>query len=127
MQQAQQKDANSGRMYYPPASFREVAGGQSWARKGMGMISVYRPPEYLKDENGRPFEQNTTLLDIQKIKPKGSGKKGTAVMYYDTKKHRFYETLSDFIYAHEKRVNPPDEIQLTWSDIPEDLEREIPF
>lgn len=127
MQQAQQKDANSGRMYYPPASFREVAGGQSWARKGMGMVSVYRPPEYLKDANGRPYEKNTTLLDVQKIKPKGSGMKGTAILYYDIKKHRFYESLSDFIYAHEKKVNPPDEIKLTWSDLPEDFEREIPF
>lgn len=116
-----------GAMYYPPASFREVAGGQSWARKGMGMISIYRPPEAMKDTNGRPYEPNTTLLQVQKIKPKGSGMKGTAVLYYDIKKHRYYEGLSDFIFAHEKKVNPPDEIKLTWSNLPEDFEREIPF
>jgi hypothetical protein len=66
-------------------------------------------------------------LFIQKIKPKGSGKKGTATLYYDTKQHRYYETLSDFIYAHEKKVNPPDEIKYNWSDLPEDENDEIAF
>lgn len=126
MQQAQVK-APDGSMYYPPASFREVAGGQSWARKGMGMISIYRPPESMKDPNGRPYEPNTTLLNVQKIKPKGSGKKGTAILYYDVKRHQYYEGLSDFVYAHEKKVNPPDEIRLTWSELPEDSHDEIPF
>jgi len=125
-QQTQLKGPD-GMMYYPPASFREVAGGQSWARKGMGMISTYRPPEGMKDVNGRPYENNTTLLQIQKIKPKGSGQKGTAVLYYDLKKHRYYETLSDFIYAHEKKVNPPDEIKLRWSEFPEDINTELSF
>lgn len=126
-QQQQVKEKDSTKMYFPPASFREVAGGQSWARKGMGMISVYRPSESMKDESGRPYEPNTTQLYIQKIKPKGSGMKGMATLYYSLKEHRYYEGLSDFIYAHEKKVNPPDEIKLTWSDFPEDSEREIPF
>lgn len=126
-QQAQVKDKDNNKMYFPPASFREVAGGQSWARKGMGMISVYRPPEGNKDENGRPFEPNTTQLYIQKIKPKGSGMKGMATLYYSVKEHRYYEGLSDFTYAHPKKINPPDEIKLTWSDFPEDTNNEIPF
>lgn len=126
-QQVQVKDKDTAKMYYPPASFREVAGGQSWARKGMGMISVYRPHEGLKDETGRPYETNTTQLFIQKIKPKGSGMKGMATLYYAVKEHRYYEGLSDFIFAHEKKVNPPDDIPMTWSDFPEDFDREIPF
>ncbi len=125
-QQAQVKGPD-GTMYYPPASFREVAGGQSWARKGMGMISIYRPPEGMKDQNGRPYESNTTLLQVQKVKPKGSGMKGTAALYYDVKRHQFYEGLSDFIYAHEKKVNPPEEIKYSWSECPDDMNNEIPF
>ena len=51
-----------------------------------------------------------------------------ATLYYDVKQHRYYEGLSDFIYAHEKKVNPPDEIKLTWSELPEETnEKEIPF
>jgi hypothetical protein len=125
--QQQQQKGSDGKMFYPPASFREVAGGQSWARKGMGMISVYRPHDGMADANGRPYEPNTTLLYIQKIKPKGSGMKGTAILYYDLKKHKYYETLSDFIYAHEKKVNPPDEIKLRWSEFPEDINTELAF
>jgi hypothetical protein len=125
-QQVQIKD-KSGKMYYPPASFREVAGGQSWARKGMCMISTWRPPEGLSDETGRPYENNTTLLMIQKIKPKGSGKKGTAILFYDVKTHRYYEGLSDFTFAHKKKINPPDEIKYAWSDYPEEQNNEINF
>jgi hypothetical protein len=120
--QQQQAKGENGKMYYPAASFREVAGGQSWARKGMGMISVYRPSEGLKDDTGRPYEPNTTLLLVQKVKPKGSGMKGTAVLYYDLKQHRYYEGLSDFIYAHEKKVSPPDEIKYHWSEVPDEIE-----
>jgi hypothetical protein len=114
-------------MFFPPASFREVAGGQSWARKGMCMISAYRPPEELKDENGKPFADNCTQLHIQKIKPKGSGRKGMATLFYNIKEHRYYEDQYGFIYSHEKKVNPPDEIKLNWSELPEDINDEIAF
>ena len=39
-QQAQIKD---GKRYYPQATFREIAGGQAWSRKGMQMVSGWRP------------------------------------------------------------------------------------
>jgi len=44
--------------YYPPASYREIAGGQAWSRKGEQMICIWRPPTGLNDENGMPYEEN---------------------------------------------------------------------
>jgi hypothetical protein len=125
--QQQQIKGPEGKMFFPPASFREVAGGQSWARKGMCMISAYRPPEELKDENGKLFADNCTQLHVQKIKPKGSGRKGMATLFYNLKEHRYYEDQFGFIYAHEKKVNPPDEIRLNWSELPDEINNELAF
>ncbi|MBL0136946.1 MAG: hypothetical protein IPP86_00260 [Bacteroidetes bacterium] len=87
------QDGNS--RFYPVASPREIAGGQAWYRKGMNMISVWRPPFGLNDESGRPYEENEVHLVIQKYKPKGVGKRGTCTLYFDKYSNRYYEKIDE--------------------------------
>jgi hypothetical protein len=82
-----------GVVYFPPPTARDYAGGQAWFRKGMAMICVWRPPYKLNDENGMPYKENETHIIVQKVKPKGTGKRGTVRMYYDFKSSRFYEMV----------------------------------
>lgn len=84
-------DKETGLRYFPQASYREIAGGQAWSRKGMAMLSVYRPKEGLRDEHGMPVENNESWIDVQKAKPKGIGKLGKVVLYYNSKTHRYYD------------------------------------
>jgi len=77
--------------YYPPPTPREIAGGQSWFRKAQSLIAVWRPPFGLKDQNDIPYEENEVHLIIQKYKPKGVGKRGTAKLYFSTEANRYYE------------------------------------
>ena len=55
------------------------------------MLSIWRPPSFLKDENGYPYEENQTVIAIQKSKPKGIGSNGLVNLFYDVKKHCYYE------------------------------------
>jgi hypothetical protein len=97
-------DDDSKLAYYPPASYREIAGGQAWSRKGEQMICIWRPPIGMKDENGIPFEENQTEVRIQKSKPKGVGKLGKFSLFYDTKGHSFYELTDDGEMKYSNRV-----------------------
>jgi hypothetical protein len=94
-----------GVRYYPPATPREIAGGQAWYRKAMNLICIWRPPEGMIDSStGAPFENNEVHVMVQKFKPKGVGKKGTAKLYYDGKRNRYYEYLEGKArYADSKR------------------------
>lgn len=80
--------------YYPQPTYREIAGGQAWSRKGMSMLSVWRPKEGLRDQEGVPYESNATVIDVQKSKPKGTGKVGKVVLLYDTDKHSYTDMNS---------------------------------
>ena len=97
-------DDDSKLAYYPPASYREIAGGQAWSRKGEQMVCIWRPPIGMKDENGIPFEENQTEVRIQKSKPKGVGKLGKFSLFYDTKGHSFYEVTGDGEMKYSNRV-----------------------
>lgn len=84
-----------GTVYYPPATPRQIAGGQAWYRKAMNMICVWRPPAGITDpDTGVPFEDNETHIIINKYKPKGVGKKGRTKLYFDTMKNRYYEKFN---------------------------------
>ncbi len=84
-----------GKRFYPPASPREIAGGQAWYRKAMNLISLWRPPAGMMDEEtGYPFEENEVHVIIKKYKPKGVGKLGMAKLFYDAKINRYYEVLN---------------------------------
>lgn len=78
--------------YYPPATAREIAGGQAWFRKAMNLINVWRPPVGWKEnEWDTPAEENEAHIIIQKFKPKGTGKRGVVKLYFDTQRNRYYE------------------------------------
>lgn len=78
--------------YYPPATAREVAGGQAWFRKAMNLINVWRPPVGWKnDDADDAAEDNEVHIIIQKFKPKGTGKRGVVKLFYDQHKNRYYE------------------------------------
>ncbi len=92
------KEAN--KRYYALPLPREISGGQAWYRKAMNLICLWRPPDWLKDENGIPFKENEVHIVIYKYKPKGVGKRGMAKLYYDFEKSRYYE-----IYEGERRYS----------------------
>lgn len=98
----QQVKEEGGIRYFPRALPREIAGGQAWYRKGMNMISVWRPAKGLFDnENQRPFEENEVVVYLDKIKPEGIGKQGEIRLHYDVSRHRYYEKSGgDRIYSH---------------------------
>lgn len=88
--------------YYPPATAREVAGGQAWYRKAMNLINVWRPPVgYKENDQDEPAEENEVHVIVQKFKPKGTGKRGVVKLYFDTLKNRYYEktTYGSIRYA----------------------------
>jgi hypothetical protein len=81
---------SSGNRYLPPALPNEWAGGRTWWRRGFLMLLVYRPPVFLKDAQGMPYEENETHIHIQKAKPKGIAKMGVRSIFWDWKKNRYY-------------------------------------
>lgn len=105
-------DGMTGTRYYPPATPRQIAGGQAWFRKAMNLICVWRPPVGVVDtKTNEVFLENEAHIIIQKYKPKGVGKKGMAKIYYDEFKNRYYEIINgERRYASSKRpVNPYQE------------------
>lgn len=76
--------------YQPPATFREVAGGQTWSRRGFMMSSVWRPPNWLDELDDMQLEGNETFWIQQKYKPEWAGNRGQAILKYDAKRHCFY-------------------------------------
>jgi len=92
----------SGLRYYPMPMAREAAGGQALFRKAMTWINLWRPPTGMLDENGMPFENNITLVHIEKAKPKGVAKKGQTKLFFDWKKNRYYEFPKLYAFEHEK-------------------------
>lgn len=104
-----------GAMYYPPASPRQLAGGQAWYRKAMNMICVWRPPAGMIDiSTGTPYEENETHIIIRKYKPKGVGRLGTVKLYYDNNKNRYYEKINggDRRYAGVQTGFKPQQLQI---------------
>jgi len=81
--------------YYPAASPREIQYGQIFFRKGMQMLSVWRPLDIdgnpLLDSKGCSYDLNETHVYVQKSKPKGIGKTGMFRLWYDSDKNRYYE------------------------------------
>lgn len=101
--QAQQILTEGGIRYYPMPTYREIAGGQAWSRKGMSMIAGWRPKIGLCDEHGVPYPSNATILEVQKSKPKGTGALGRMNLLYNVNTHNY----TDF------NGNEPDSVQAT--------------
>lgn len=83
-------DPDSKKRYIPYALASEWAGGRTWQRRGFTMLLIYRPPAFLKDDNGVPFAENETRVHIQKAKPKGTAKIGVRSIFWDWQKNRYY-------------------------------------
>jgi hypothetical protein len=103
-----------GDTFYPIATPHDIAGGPTWYRKGFMMLSFWRPHIYNnKDEVvqvfGRTLKRNSTIIQVQKAKPKGVGKRGEVEIFYDVKRHRFYESGDQ--YAHKITDDDVDVIQ----------------
>ena len=107
--------------YQPPATFREIAGGQAWSRRGFMMASIWRPPAWMKDFNDEKLEGNETFWLQQKYKPEWAGSKGVAMLRYDAPKHRFYTGNAIKNYANLKPGMSTQRAQQTY------IEEEAPF
>lgn len=77
---------------------KQYAGGQGWARKGESMLAIWRPPAHVENGEGIPYEDNECHIIVQKSKPKGTGKLGIGVIYFDWKKSRYYEYVGGTKY-----------------------------
>lgn len=127
--QDQQLREVDGLMFYPPATARQIAGGQAWFRKGEQMFSVWRPREGLKDEDGYPYEKNESILMVQKSKPKGIGATGDISFFYSVSKHSYSERVGDaYFYAKrqvKKETPQPTQAELMYNFENEDIWEQV--
>lgn len=87
----QQPILKDGKTFYPPPSPRQISGGLAWHRKAMNLVCIWRPQVGMNDEQGQPYEENEVHFIIQKYKPKGVGKLGKVILYFDPYSGRYYE------------------------------------
>ena len=100
--------------YQPPATFREIAGGQAWSRRGFMMSSIWRPPPWMEEFNGMQLEGNETFWVQQKYKPEWAGSRGIACLRYNAKRKCFYTGKKGLEkYA---QLTPEKESQKTYSE-----------
>lgn len=85
-----EKVKDSNLYYYPPPTARDLAGGQTWFRKGMSMILFWRPPVGFELEAGEIAEENEVHVRIAKTKPKGTSKNGTYRFFLNLASYRYY-------------------------------------
>lgn len=106
-------DKDSGMDYLPAALPTQWAGGRTWWRRAFTMIVIYRPYTFRKDANGKPFEENETHVIVQKTKPKGIGRNGTASIFWDYKRNRYYsfDEYNQVLYSTEKNIYKQAAIQ----------------
>ena len=82
--------SEGGISYFPFPHAREIAGGQTWFRKGMTVILMWRPPFGLSDSSNRAYGENELQIRIGKVKPKGTSKKGNYILNLDVHKYQYY-------------------------------------
>lgn len=90
-------------------TLQSFAGGQVWSRRGFNVLGIWRAEEGAIDpKRGIQFEKNEALILSLKSKPKGSGRKGSAHLYFDWKTNRYYEKIGEhdfYAFEHEKPEN----------------------
>ena len=93
-----------GKTFFPMPTARDLAGGQTWFRKGYNMLMIWRPPYGLLDENGVMYEDNEVHIHVAKVKPKGTAIRGTFKFFLDTQRYQYYmeQTKGVRIYADRK-------------------------
>jgi len=86
--------------YYPMPTPFDAANGQMFYRKGMMIVTMWRPLDTegnpIENEEGKPYEKNESLFCVQKVKPKGTGKISQTPLYYDIDKNRYYEYINGY-------------------------------
>jgi len=98
------KMEQNGKRYLPKPLPLDHSGGKAWWKKGLGMISVWRPLEGLEID-GYVYRKNQTVVDVQKAKPKGIGSTGEYHFFYDVESNRYYMEdpfSGKRVYAGEK-------------------------
>lgn len=115
---------DKGYTYYPIPTFREIAGGQTWSRKGMMMLSVWRPivmkkgtADTIVEVGNRVLKTNQLIIQIQKAKPKGYGRTAEINLYYEWQKHSFTDEYGFF-------AQHPEMKQIV---VKSEVEQETPF
>lgn len=95
-------------VYYPQATARDLAGGQVWFRKGLIVITLWRPPAGII-ENGVEYAPNELHVRIAKSKPKGVSKNGTYKLYLDIEKYQYYyfDYWENKVYADRGQKSEP--------------------
>lgn len=111
-------DANTGKRYFDMPKARMAAGGQAWFRKAMGWINMWRPAQGLTDVDGMPYAENCVIVEVEKAKPKGIGRKGSCMLFWDFKRNRYFEeglTSGGYLYSFDNKrgfsYKPADEFE----------------
>lgn len=124
--------------FYPVPTPRDIAWGRSWHRKGLMMLAFWRysdmiPIGEVKNIEGMTIYHNSLMIQIQKAKPKGAGKRtGKLFLLYDAKRHKYYEDHGGAYgqhYAHKIDDSPKEVVVKTFLDpsIPEHSLDDINF
>jgi hypothetical protein len=95
-----------GITYYPPASARDLAGGQVWFRKGLVVITLWRPPVGIIENGTEPYAFNELHVRIAKSKPKGVSKNGVYKLFLDVESYQYYylDYWGNKQYAERKKL-----------------------
>ena len=123
-----------GKTFFPMPTARDFAGGQTWFRKGMNMLMIWRPPYGLLDETGRMYEDNEVHIHIAKVKPKGTAKRGTFKLFLDTQRYQYYMIENDNrvyanrslnTYQHKIEVKEPVNLMQVGIQVNEDFTKPL--
>jgi hypothetical protein len=79
-----------GVTYYPAPSARDLAGGQVWFRKGLLMITLWRPPAGIAENEEGYYLDNELHVRIAKSKPKGVSKNGVYKMFLNVESYQYF-------------------------------------
>lgn len=80
----------NGVTYYNPITPRQIRSGEAIYRKSFLLLTLWRPPFGLQDEDGRPYERNETHIIVLKGKPANTATKGfVGKIFFDANRYRF--------------------------------------
>jgi hypothetical protein len=107
-----------GIRFYPPITAREIRSGEAIFRKGYLIVTIWRTPYGLQDENGVPYKENESRLIVLKSKPDGVGIKSAVLrLFYNWRKASFSDKEEDVTPQGNFRPLTPEE--QSDGDVPE--------
>jgi energy-coupling factor transporter ATP-binding protein EcfA2 len=79
--------------YMPAPTMNDIQSGLTWARKGMMILTLWRPPAGLpKGDTGDCYVDNEMVISVVKARPKLAGALGQCSLFFDKWANRFYES-----------------------------------